>query len=141
MDRREAIEHIAQTAYAGYLPLMDRKPFPMLDDYARHIANGHAHVLEDQGRVAGYVILIPQGDGVLLLDNIAVDPQAQHRGYGRALLAFAEAEAARSGCSRIHLYTNEVMRDNVIWYTRHGYAITDQRLENGYKRIYFRKTI
>ena len=140
-NQRKAIEEIAQNAYAGYVPLMDRKPFPMLDDYNRHIANGNAYVLEETGRVMGYVILIPQPDGSLLLDNIAVDPQAQQCGYGRALLAFAEEEAARSGRSRIDLYTNEVMRDNVTWYTHHGYAITDQRRENGYNRIYFSKMV
>lgn len=141
VDQRAAIEEIAQNAYAGYLPLMDRKPFPMLDDYNRHIANGNAYILEEKGQVMGYVILIPQQDGSLLLDNIAVDPKAQQCGYGRALLAFAEEEAARSGRSRIDLYTNEVMRDNVTWYTHHGYTITDQHLEKGYQRIYFSKMV
>lgn len=140
-NQREAVEDIARKAYACYLPLMDRKPFPMLDDYDRHIANGTVYVLEARGQVMGYIILIPQKNGFLLLDNIAVDPKAQQCGYGRSLLDFAEEEAIRSGYSHIILYTNEVMRENIIWYTHHGYVITDQRVEKGYKRIYFSKTV
>ena len=136
-----AIENIAQAAYALYVPRMDRKPFPMLDDYGAHIAGGAAYVLEDDGGVRGYIILLPADDGALLLDNVAIDPSAQKCGYGRKLLDFAEDVARERGLGRIILYTNEAMRENLAWYPKMGYAVTGHVEEKGYKRVYFEKKI
>lgn len=137
----ESIEKIARAAFAIYLPRMDRKPFPMLDDYGAHIAAGHAFVLVSGDAVRAYVILLPQADGALLLDNVGVDPAAQKCGHGAALLAFAEEYGRRNGFDRIVLYTNEAMRENVPWYRKHGYEITRRCVEKGYRRIYFSKNI
>ena len=136
-----AIEKIAQEAYALYVPRMDKKPFPMLDDYAAHIEAGAAFVLEDGDGIRGYIILLPAGDGALLLDNVAIDPSAQKCGYGRKLLDFAEAVARERGLDRIILYTNEAMRENLVWYPKMGYAVTGHVAEKGYKRIYFEKKV
>ena len=138
---RVAMENIAQAAYALYVPRMDRKPFPMLDDYGAHIANGAAFVLEDGGAVRGYIILLPADDGALLLDNVAIDPAAQKCGYGRKLLDFAEAVARERGLDRIILYTNEAMRENLVWYPKMGYSVTGHVAEKGYKRVYFEKKV
>lgn len=136
-----AIEAIAQAAYALYVPRMDRKPFPMLDDYGAHIASGTAHVLEEAGRIRGYIILLPAADGALLLDNVGIHPAAQKRGYGKKLLDFAEAVARARGLGRIVLYTNEIMRENLAWYPKLGYTVTDHVTEKGYRRVYFEKRL
>lgn len=34
----------------------------MLDDYEVHISGKHVHVLEEQGRIVAYVVLIPEDD-------------------------------------------------------------------------------
>ncbi len=146
---RTAIENIATAAYSMYLDRMDTKPFPMLDDYAEHISHGRAYVLTDEKGVRGYVILMdeephstsnsPQHS--LLLDNIAVHPSSQGTGYGQCLARFAEEEGKRRGCGRICLYTNEVMTENLAWYTRLGYCVTHQAVEKGYRRIYLAKEI
>lgn len=138
---RAAMENIAQEAYAIYVPRMDKKPFPMLDDYGAHIAAGAAFVLEDEGGIRGYIILLPADDGALLLDNVAVDPSARKCGYGRKLLDFAEAVARERGLGRIILYTNEAMRENLAWYPKMGYAVTGYVEEKGYKRVYFEKKV
>ena len=138
---RAAMENIAQAAYALYVPRMDKKPFPMLDDYGAHIAAGAAYVLEDGDGIRGYIVLLPADDGALLLDNVAVDPTAQKCGYGRKLLDFAEAVARERGLERIILYTNEAMRENLAWYPKMGYAVTGHVAEKGYKRVYFEKKI
>lgn len=138
---RAAIERIAQAAYTLYAPRMDRKPFPMLDDYGAHIAAGAAFVLEDGDGIRGYIILLPAGDDALLLDNVAVDPAAQKCGHGRKLLDFAEAVARERGLDRIILYTNEAMHENLAWYPKMGYAVTGHVTEKGYTRVYFEKRL
>lgn len=137
----EALREIAESAYSIYLPRMDRKPFPMLDDYAARIAAGHAHVLEDKAGIQGYVVVLPLDDGSMMLDNIAARPDRQKRGYGRALAAHAEKIAREHGASLMRVYTNEAMWENLEWYPRLGYEEYERKVENGYRRVYLRKKL
>ena len=88
------VESIVAHAYGRYVAAMGQKPGPMLDDYARRIADGEVFVAEADGVVSGILVLI-DADGALLLDNVAVASEAQGKGVGKALIAFAESEAAR----------------------------------------------
>lgn len=135
------IEAIAGDAYALYLERMDKKPFPMLDDYKAHIEAKHVYVLEVQGQIVGYVVLIPEDSKTLLLDNIGVSPRFQKKGYGKKLMLFAEKWAKEHGYTSIILYTNIVMRENLVYYPKLGYAETHRIQEKGYSRVYFKKEI
>lgn len=137
-EDRADIESIAQAAYACYLPRMDRKPHPMLADYGGHIANDEAYVLEDGDAIQGYAILQEKGDG-LVLDNVGVRPASQKKGFGAALVEFACQEAARRGFASISLYTNKVMTENIAWYRKLGFRILEERMQDGYERIFFVK--
>src|SRR3546814_2114287 len=68
------IEAIVEAAYGPYLARMNRKPATMVDDYRRSIDAGQTNVLEEKGDIVG-VLVLEAGDGVLLLENIAVDPE------------------------------------------------------------------
>ncbi|MGE5767914.1 MAG: GNAT family N-acetyltransferase, partial [Bacteroidota bacterium] len=126
-DDRARIEAIVEAAYSPYLARMNRKPAPMVDDYAARIAAGQAHVLEDDGDIVGVLVLENHPDdrgGFLLLDNIAVDPGHHGKGHGRTLMDFAERAARQRGHAAVELYTNEVMVENIALYGRLGYAET-----------------
>lgn len=138
---QSVIETIAEEAYSLYLDRMDKKPFPMLDDYKAHIAAKHVYVLENEGQIVGYVVLIPEDTKTLLLDNIGVSPRFQKKGYGRKLMLFAEEWAKTQGYTTIILYTNIVMRENLVYYPKLGYAETHKVQEKGYSRVYFKKEI
>ncbi len=135
-----AIQALVARAYAVYEPRMDKRPGPVLDDYAARVANGEAFVLADSGDIAGALVLIDQED-YLLLDNVAVDPARLGRGFGRRLVDFAEAEARRRGYAEIRLYTNEVMHENVGLYERLGYAVTGRGEQAGYRRVFMAKAL
>lgn len=137
---RTRIEAIVAAAYSPYLARMDRKPAPMLDDYARRIADGQTFVLEMDRVVAGALVL-EDHDGFLLLDNIAVDPSHHGKGFGKRLMAFTEEEARRRGYATIELYTNEVMVENIALYRRLGYVETQRVRDRGYDRVYLRKAL
>jgi ribosomal protein S18 acetylase RimI-like enzyme len=77
----------------------------------------------------------------LFIENIAVHPSAQGRGLGRALMSFAEQEAARRGLTRMALVTHEVMTENQVIYARLGYTEIERRAEDGYRRIYMEKSL
>ena len=53
----------------------------------RYLDRGTMYVLEDGG-VKAECVVIDEGDGVLELKNIAVEPAAQGKGYGKALIDF-----------------------------------------------------
>jgi GNAT superfamily N-acetyltransferase len=57
-----------------------------------------------------------------LLDSIAVDPQFQGRGYGRALIEFGLSKAATTGCGAILSTGTE---RNIPIYTKCGFHIVD----------------
>jgi len=139
-DDLHAVEAVVQAAYAPYVPRIGREPGPMLDDYAALIANRHVHVIAQNGIVKAVLVLIPQAHG-MLLDNVAVAPEAQGRGFGRVLLEFAEQAAVRAGYRSIMLYTNEAMTENIALYTRIGYVETHRAAEKGLRRVYMAKPL
>jgi len=53
----------------------------------RYLERGTMYVLTDRG-VKGECVVTDEGDGVLELKNIAVDPACHREGYGRALIEF-----------------------------------------------------
>jgi ribosomal protein S18 acetylase RimI-like enzyme len=77
----------------------------------------------------------------MLLDNVAVDPASQGKGYGQLLLEFAEQEARRQGFGVIQLYTNVLMTENIALYSHLGYVKAHRAEEKGYSRIYMEKRL
>ena len=77
----------------------------------------------------------------MLLDNVAVAPEAQGSGLGRTMLQFAEHSARMAGYRHIKLYTNEAMTENVALYSRLGYVETHRVEEKGLKRVYVLKPL
>ena len=131
---------LVRRAYALYVPRMGQEPAPMLADYAALIDAGELQVLEEAGSPVALIVLRRDEDAIFV-ENIAVDPQVQHKGHGRALLAFAEDEARRLGLTAIRLYTNAAMTENLAYYPRLGFRETDRREEDGYSRVFFEKRV
>jgi len=136
----ETVRQIVHAAYELYIPRIGKPPGPMLDDYARRIADHQTWILEDAGRVVGVLVLEEGPDG-FLLDNIAVHPEYQGKGYGRALIGFAEAEAKRRGFMEIRLYTHVLMTENIALYRHVGFVETHRVTEKGYDRVYMAKPL
>jgi len=136
----ERLAAIVDDAYALYIPRIGGKPGPMLEDYADLAAQGLAHVWVDEGLILGLIVLL-DGEGYLLLDNIAVAPEAQGKGIGRRLMAFVEAEALRRGYMELRLYTNERMTENLSLYPKLGFEETHRGRQAGFDRVFFRKRL
>lgn len=134
------VEAVVTGAYTPFIARIGRKPGPMLDDYAGLIAAGHVHVIDRDGAVQAILVLIPEGD-TLLLDNVAVRPGQQGRGLGRILMEFAERTALAMGCDSIRLYTNVLMTENIAIYIARGYHETHRAEEKGLHRVYMRKPL
>jgi GNAT superfamily N-acetyltransferase len=135
-----AVRAVVDAAYSVYVPRIGRRPAPMTADYAQLIADGEVWVVDEDGTVVGIVVIRAAGDA-LELENVAVAPDRQGHGHGRALIAFAEQRALELGLAAVELYTNEAMVENVQLYPRLGYAEVGRRVEDGYRRVFFRKTL
>ncbi len=94
------------------------------------------HVFEDEGKVQGYVCFgpTPLTQGTWDLYWIAVDPESQGRGAGRALLAFAEDSVRRRGGRLLLIETSsqESYGATVRFYERAGYTL-EARIRDFYK--------
>jgi N-acetylglutamate synthase-like GNAT family acetyltransferase len=135
-----AIAAIVQDAYSIYIARNGKIPGPMRDDYAVLVDAQRVHVLEDGGEIIGLLVLIPEQQA-MLLDNVAVTPRAQGRGFGVRLIDFAEQCARAAGFAAIRLYTQDVMTENLALYSRLGFVETHRAEEIGLNRIYMRKTL
>jgi ribosomal protein S18 acetylase RimI-like enzyme len=135
-----AIAEIVDQAYRHYIARMGKPPGPMLDDYAARVSEGAVWVLEEGAEIVAIIVLLP-APNYLLLDNIAVSPARQGLGFGRTLLAFAEAEAVRRGYREIRLYTHQTMVENQRLYASIGYEETGRGSEAGYNRVFMRKQL
>ena len=140
-----AITACAEAAYAKYVARIGRKPAPMVADFESQIAAGEVHVAvawEGVGdeEFLGYVVCYPK-DGLMHLGNVAVRPEAQGRGAGRALIDFVEDKARADGLPAVDLYTNAKMTENLALYPALGFRETDRRTEDGFDRVFFIKEL
>lgn len=59
----------------------------------RYLERGTMYVLDDYG-VKAECVVTDEGNGVLEIKNIAVDPSFQKMGYGKSLIEFVEKQYA-----------------------------------------------
>ncbi len=132
------VAQVVGAAYAKYLTRMDRPPAPMTRDLRPQVQARRVWV---GGRpISTVVCLVAEGDG-LLVENVAVLPEEQGKGRGRQLMAFAEVEARRRGLTRLRLYTNEVMTENIAFYGHLGFREVERRTSDGYRRVFMEKVL
>jgi ribosomal protein S18 acetylase RimI-like enzyme len=93
----------------------------MTADHRAAIRDHRIDLLHLAGRLAALIETIAHADH-LLIENIAVAPEFQHRGLGRRLLAHAEHLAAAQGRTLLRLYTNRQFAENLRLYRRFGYT-------------------
>jgi GNAT superfamily N-acetyltransferase len=143
-DEAAAVGALVEAAFARHVEAVGRRPAPMDDDHAAHIAAGEQWVSDapegfDGGLAAA--IVLTEHDDHLHVDNVAVAPALQGQGLGRALLEFAEAEASRRGFSEVRLYTNAAMSDNLVMYPKLGYIEAARYEQSGFARVLFAKRL
>ena len=88
-----------------YLPLLllaDEQE----DMVERYLDRGRMFVLEEDGHVVAECVVTDEGDGVLEIKNLAVEPVSQGKGYGRMLIDFV-AQTFRDRFSTLQVGTGE----------------------------------
>lgn len=134
------IRRIAEDAYRPYIRRIGRKPAPMVADFPALISAGEVWSASEHTEIMGFIVLRDHAES-LHVENVAVAPERHGLGVGKALLGFAEEEAARRGRERLDLYTNARMRENLAFYPALGWTEVDRRREDGFDRVYFEKPV
>lgn len=82
----------------------------------------------DGDRMVGCVRVASSGDGLAYLGLLCVDPLLQTGGYGKQLIAAAEATAHRDfGANRIEMTVIDRRAELIAFYERRGYALVGTR--------------
>jgi ribosomal protein S18 acetylase RimI-like enzyme len=135
-----AISTLVDAAYSKYVERIGRPPAPMTADYAALLESSRVWVIDCGARVVGLLVTQDRDDH-LFLDTIAVAPDTQGSGFGKRLMARAEADAVELGLAEIRLYTNEAMTENLTFYPRLGYRETARATDEGYRRVFYVKAV
>lgn len=126
----DLVRDLTRAAYAKYVPLIGREPLPMAADYQRAVREHLIDLLYVDGKLAGLIEMIDEGEQ-LLVENVAIVNALQGQGLGLRLLAQADRTAALLGRARLRLYTNRLFGSNVDYYLRRGYAIDREETIKG----------
>jgi ribosomal protein S18 acetylase RimI-like enzyme len=94
----------------------------MLADYDRAVREHMIDLLFVNNQLVALIETVHAADH-LLIENVAVSPARQGRGYGRLLLDHAERLAASLRVPEVKLYTNKQFARNIEIYRRLGYGI------------------
>jgi GNAT superfamily N-acetyltransferase len=122
LEDAASIRDLTRAAYAKWVALVGREPLPMQADYERAVVEHTIDLLIVDGALAGLVETVLRPDH-LWIENVAVAPEQQGRGFGRLLLAQAERRAIDAGRPEICLLTNQAFATNLELYARRGYIV------------------
>ena len=117
---------ITADAYAPYEATIGIVPLPVVEDYGPRIERGEVWLLGEGDGIAGLIVLEEKPDH-LLIYSIAVRPDRQGLGHGRALLDFADRRAREIGVPEVRIYTNQRMERNIALYRRSGFVVVGTR--------------
>jgi ribosomal protein S18 acetylase RimI-like enzyme len=117
-----AIRDLTRAAYAKWIPVIGREPKPMTADYDQAVRAHRFDLLFAGNRLAALVETVDKGDH-WLIENLAVHPDFQGRGFGKRMLAQAEAQAAEANVVEMRLYTNKLFAGNIRFYLAHSYTV------------------
>lgn len=94
------------------------------DELAKLLGLGRIRLASSDHRLVGSFVLLRDGDAAHL-GMIAVDPQRQAHGIGRALLAEAERLCERElGLAKLRMTVIAQRSELIAWYERRGFSRT-----------------
>ncbi|GLQ55139.1 GNAT family N-acetyltransferase [Devosia nitrariae] len=137
-DDAATVREIVRAAYAKWVSVIGREPLPMKADYEAAVRDHEIDLICSGAGVVGLIETILREDH-LWIENVAVRPGEQGKGFGRRLLAHAQAKALDAGRTELRLLTNAAFESNVALYRSVGYVITAEEPFMGATTIHMSK--
>ena len=136
----DTIRAIVQAAYSKWVPIIGREPRPMVADYDSAIERHQFGLLQVGDEIVGLVETTLKADHIWI-ENIAVKPGEQGKGYGSILIAHTEKLAVDAGVGEIRLLTNEQFESNIALYSKARFAIDGREPFMGGMTVYMSKKL
>ena len=136
----ERVRALVHEAYARWVPVIGREPMPMRADFDQALRDHAIDLLYAGDQMVGLIEMI-LGDDHLYIENVAVAPAFQGRGFGQMLMAHAEEVAARGCLAEIRLRTNAAFARNIAIYRQLGYAFSREEPFMGGTTVHMRKRL
>lgn len=122
----DAVAQLTDAAYALYTALFGARPIPVTEDYAPRIGRGEVWLLESSGEPAGLIVIERHPDHTMIF-SVAVGPAFQGKGFGIALLRWADEQTRLWHLPEVRLYTNAKMERNIALYKAFGFHEAGRR--------------
>jgi GNAT superfamily N-acetyltransferase len=135
-ERADDVHRLTQAAFAPYARL--QPPSGAVAESVEHVAAvltaGGGAVAERAGVAVGCLRWSLRDGGDLYVGRVAVDPGEQGSGIGRALMAWAEAEARRRGCGALSVGVRVALPENLAYFQRMGFVVTGEHRHDGFEQ-------
>lgn len=146
VEESDALQSLVASAFLDYVRGVGREwpgPYDWMED---RLSAGEIFVAEEEGTLLGMMAISQDRDeSKLTLDLLAVDPNLQGKGIGRALAAEAEDMARCAGYKTMHLHTVAKYEHLVKLYESLGFEVTHTgpRLkgDDGFPRAFMKKAL
>lgn len=135
----DAIRVLTREAYAKWVDLTGREPLPMRVEYSDAVRKHRFDLLYVGSSLAALIETVREGD-YLLIENVAVLPAFQGRGFGTRLLKLAEELATSLELAGTRLYTNRLFVQNIRLYETLGYRVEREEELNGGVAVHMMKS-
>jgi GNAT superfamily N-acetyltransferase len=134
-DRAELVHRLTQEAFHDHLALdpPTGAAHETVETVREELALAEAALAWLGSRPAACVRLAVEGDH-LHVRRLAVPPELQGRGIGRAMMAWAEADARRRGLAGVTVGVRIALRANRAFFGRLGYEVVAEHAHPGYDR-------
>lgn len=119
----DAVAQLTDAAYAPYTALFGARPIPVTEDYAPRIGRGEVWLLESSGEPAGQIVIEQHPDHTMIF-SVAVGPAFQGKGFGIALLRWADEQTPMASARGAALDQREDGAEHralqSLWLSRNG---------------------
>lgn len=139
-DDAPALNRLARSAYAVWVPVLGREPQPMATDWATLFDRMEIWALDGPSGIEG-ALALQAGAGWLTVWSVAVAPSRQGEGLGGTLLDYAEARARQLGHAEVRLFTNLLMTRNQAIYAARGYRETHREVTPAWTAVHMAKAV
>ena len=135
------IEACVKESFEEYIPLIGKKPAPMLKNYKEIIEKNFVFVAIIEKNISGVVVICDTIENYMWLDTLSVFKKYQGQGIGKQLIIFTEDFIREKKKVECRLRTNIKFENTVAIYRHLNYIEYQRILEDGYDRIYFKKIL
>jgi GNAT superfamily N-acetyltransferase len=140
-ERAQDVQRLTRAAFARYTDLdpPTHARGESLEVIRADLSSGGGAIAELDGRAVGCLRWRVLEDGDFYVYRVAVEPESQGHGVGRALMRWVEEEAVGRGCAGVQVGVRIALDGNLAFFVGLGYDVIEERTHEGYAEPTYRQ--